>query len=574
MLFDETNEPVAGQGGLPGISEDVSAETSGQLPTSYTALYRKWRPVTFEEVRGQEHITRTLQNQIKNNHIGHAYLFCGTRGTGKTSVAKIFARAVNCQNPSADGSPCNECPVCRSILGGASMNVMEIDAASNNGVDSIRQIRDEVQYSPTDGRYKVYIIDEVHMLSIGAFNALLKTLEEPPSYVIFILATTEVHKLPITILSRCQRYDFKRITNQTIWRQLTDLCEKEGVEAEEQALRYVAKAADGSMRDALSLLEQCIAFYFGKKLTYEEVLDVLGAVDTAVFSDMLQKVIRKDVAGCVRSLDDLSQKGRDLSQFVTDFIWYMRNLLLVQTTGGAEDILEMSADNIATLRQEARQLDTETLVRYIRVLSELSNQIRYATAKRVLLEVALIKLMKPAMETDIDSLMQRLHDIEMVLAGTDNAQLNARIQANAQSAPTSLAEQRGERPVRKEPPKVQVEITQADYNDFEMIKKNWPAIMNEQSPMVFSLLKKCQLGYLQDKGYVLFCDDWTDMILSAGDDSNMKEISQAVEKICQKTVTFKTMSVTDETKPEVQFKITDGGRIEGIEMDIEEETEE
>ncbi len=242
---------------------------------SYTALYRKFRPQEFEDVKGQDHIVTTLKNQIKADRIGHAYLFAERGGTGKTTAAKIFAKAVNCEHP-VDGSPCGTCEACRAIAAGNSMNVIEIDAASNNGVENIRQIREEVEYAPTEGKYKVYIIDEVHMLSIGAFNALLKTLEEPPSYVIFILATTEVHKIPITILSRCQRYDFHRISIETISARLTELLEKENVTAEERAVRYIAKAADGSMRDALSLLDQCIAFYLGEELTYEHVLEVLG----------------------------------------------------------------------------------------------------------------------------------------------------------------------------------------------------------------------------------------------------------------------------------------------------------
>ena len=243
----------------------------------YTALYRKWRPSTFDEVRGQDHIVTTLKNQIASGRIGHAYLFCGTRGTGKTSIAKIFARAVNCENPH-NGNPCGECAACRAIATGASMNVVEIDAASNNGVDNIRQIRDEVEYSPADGKYRVYIIDEVHMLSTGAFNALLKTLEEPPSYVIFILATTEAHKIPITVLSRCQRYDFRRIDGETITGHLRQMADAEGIDVEDQALRYVAKKGDGSLRDSISLFDQCVAFYYGEKLTFERVLDVLGAV--------------------------------------------------------------------------------------------------------------------------------------------------------------------------------------------------------------------------------------------------------------------------------------------------------
>ena len=284
---------------------------------SYTALYRKFRPGRFEDVKGQGHIVTTLQNQIKADRIGHAYLFCGTRGTGKTSIAKIFARAVNCESP-VEGSPCGECASCKAIAAGVSMNVIEIDAASNNGVDNIREIVDEVSYSPAEGRFKVYIIDEVHMLSIGAFNALLKTLEEPPSYVIFILATTEVHKIPITILSRCQRYDFRRISIETIAERLRELMEKEQVQVEEKALRYIAKTADGSMRDALSLLDQCIAFHFGQELTYDKALDVLGAVDTEVFSRLLRHVIGREVTDCIGLLEEIVMQGRELSQFVTD----------------------------------------------------------------------------------------------------------------------------------------------------------------------------------------------------------------------------------------------------------------
>ena len=378
---------------------------------SYMALYRKWRPVTFDGVKGQDHIVQTLQNQITSQRIGHAYLFCGTRGTGKTSIAKIFARAVNCEHPQ-NGSPCNECPTCRAILEGASLNVVEIDAASNNGVENIREIREQVQYPPTEGKYRVYIIDEVHMLSTGAFNALLKTLEEPPSYVIFILATTEVNRIPITVLSRCQRYDFKRISIPTLVGRLKELTDAEKIEVEDRALAYIAKAADGSMRDALSLLDQCVAFHYGKLLTYDNVLEVLGAVDTSVFGGMFRAVVGKDTKACIYQLEDLVMQGRELGQFVNDFIWYLRNLLLLATADDAEQLLEMSEDNIRMMKEEASLEEPETLMRYIRVFSELSNQIRYSSQKRVLVELAFIKLTKPAMEQNYDSILQRIQDIE------------------------------------------------------------------------------------------------------------------------------------------------------------------
>ena len=386
---------------------------------SYTALYRKFRPDNFDDVKGQDHIVTTLTNQIKHNRIGHAYLFCGTRGTGKTTVAKILAKAVNCQHP-VNGSPCGECPTCKAIAAGTSMNVIEIDAASNNGVDNIREIRDEVQYSPTEGKYKVYIIDEVHMLSTGAFNALLKTLEEPPSYVIFILATTEVAKIPVTIMSRCQRYDFHRISIETIADRLSELMKAENIVVEDKAIRYVAKAADGSMRDALSLLDQCIAFHLGEELKYDDVLDVLGAVDIAIFSNMYKTIRENDVARCMNLMEDIIMQGRDLSQFVTDFIWYLRNLLLIKTTRDTdkiEDVIEVSKDNIADMMEDAKEADVDTLMRHIRVLSELSNDMKTSTQKRVKAEVTFIKLMRPSMEkpADMTELTGRINTLETQL---------------------------------------------------------------------------------------------------------------------------------------------------------------
>ena len=451
---------------------------------SYTALYRKFRPQEFEDVKGQNHIVATLKNQIEADRIGHAYLFCGTRGTGKTTVAKIFARAVNCENP-ADGNPCGECRTCRAISSGNSMNVIEIDAASNNGVDNIREIVDEVSYSPTEGKYKVYIIDEVHMLSIGAFNALLKTLEEPPSYVIFILATTEVHKIPITILSLCQRYDFKRIGIETITDRLRELMEQEKAEVEEKALRYIAKAADGSLRDALSLLDQCIAFHLGEKLTYDLALDVLGAVDTGVFSRLLRCVLERDVPGCVALLEDIVMQGRELSQFAADFTWYLRNLLLAGSSDDLEDILDMSAENLARLKEEADMIDDSTLMRYIRIFSELTGQLKYATQKRVLLEVTLIKLCRPQMEDTQDALFERLRLVEKQME-----ELEKKAGSSRQGERIVYVDADEEVKKAAELPK----LPRALNEDVKAVVKDFRGMLQDMTPMLKNYLKRARLS--------------------------------------------------------------------------------
>ena len=383
---------------------------------SYTALYRKFRPATFADVKGQDHIVTTLKNQIKADRIGHAYLFCGTRGTGKTTVAKILARSVNCETPE-DGSPCGTCPTCQAIANGSALNIIEIDAASNNGVDNVREIIDEVTYSPTTGRFKVYIIDEVHMLSTGAFNALLKTLEEPPEYVIFILATTEPHKLPITIQSRCQRYDFHRITIDTIQSRLRTVVDEEGLSVDDKALRYVAKAGDGSMRDALSLLDQCVAFHYGETLTYDMALDVLGAVDTGVFDQLLNAVFDADVVEALKLLQMTVEQGRELAQFNNDFIWYIRSAMLMKTNSGLEEVIDLNSEDMARLKATAERLTMEAITRYIRILSDLTAQLRYSTQKRILLEVTLIRMCMPQTGTENDDLAERVRHVENQISG-------------------------------------------------------------------------------------------------------------------------------------------------------------
>lgn len=502
---------------------------------SYTALYRKWRPTSFEEVRGQDHIVKTLKNQINSGRIGHAYLFCGTRGTGKTSIAKIFARAVNCEHP-VDGSPCGECSMCSQIAEGASLNVVEIDAASNNGVENIRDIREQVQYPPTDGRYRVYIIDEVHMLSIGAFNALLKTLEEPPSYVIFILATTEVHKIPITILSRCQRYDFKRISIDTIAGRLAELTQAEQIDVDDRALRYVARAADGSMRDALSLLDQCVAFHFGEKLTYDNVLEVLGAVDNRVFSKLFQAVLASDTKACIREIEEMIIQGRDLSQLVNDFVWYMRNLLIAKTTDEPGDMLDMSEENLAVLKEEAAGVDTETLMRYIRIFSELSGQLRYASQKRILVEIAFIKLTTPSMEQNLDSILQRITLLEQKMQEMpDNLQKLASLAPAAGQAASSKTA------VVETPPEPKtVSLPPAQYEDLMLMRKEWGRIAS-LSQLVGSIRLSLPKTSVEPAGEGCLCivctDENTFGIINR--EPEIKNLQEVVQEKYKKTLQFK-----------------------------------
>jgi len=531
---------------------------------SYTALYRKFRPARFEDVKGQDAVVTTLKNQIKAERVGHAYLFCGTRGTGKTTVAKIFAKSVNCEQP-VDGSPCGACAICRAIASGASMNVIEIDAASNNGVDNIREIVDEVSYSPAEGKYKVYIIDEVHMLSTGAFNALLKTLEEPPSYVIFILATTEANKIPVTILSRCQRYDFKRLTVETIENRIKDALAESGeeVQIEERALRYVAKAADGAMRDAWSLLDQCLAFHFGDVLTYDKVLDVLGAVDASVFSDLLRLVLKRDVPGCIGLLEEIVLQGRDLSQFVTDFTWYLRNLLLVKSSGDdCEDVIDISSENLAKLKEEAQLAEMDAIMRYIRNFSELSGKIRYSGQKRILVEMALIRLCRPEMEVKEDALLDRIRKLEQTLEQTV-----AQIESGAiavQAVPGMAGMMTDAAPAV---PVKKPELPSAIPEDVKRIVGAWPGILSNISQPMRTYLKDAKLSLAANGHLMIALEDGLCSDYFMKEPDNAKLLEAYLSDFAQKNVEVEFRSLKNER--EFTSSYVDLTKI--IHMDIEEE---
>ena len=377
---------------------------------AYTALYREWRPRTFYDAVGQEHITTTLKNQILNNRIAHAYLFCGTRGTGKTSTAKVFAKALNCLNLK-DGEPCNECEMCRKINEGLAIDVTELDAASNNGVDKIRDIIDDVKYPPQESRYKVYIMDEVHMLSAGAVNAFLKTLEEPPNNVIFILATTDPQKLPITILSRCQRFDFKRINNNDITARLRKIVNDQNVLADERSLNLIARVSDGAMRDSLSILDQAISMGNGN-VDYNTVVSMLGLVTNDHLFNLVNAVIQRSVEKSIEIIEDVIYSGKDIYLFIKDLIAHYRNLLMVKVTNNPEEVLDMSEENIALIKEQGARLRAEEIMRCIRILQEAENNAKLSKQARLYCELAIIKMCKIEYDTSNEVMLTRLNKLE------------------------------------------------------------------------------------------------------------------------------------------------------------------
>ena len=376
----------------------------------YTALYREWRPRTFDDVVGQEHITTTLKNEILNDRIAHAYLFCGTRGTGKTSTAKVMAKALNCIDLK-DGEPCNECEMCRKINDGLAIDVTELDAASNNGIDKIRDIIDDTKYPPQEAKYKVYIMDEVHMLSVGAVNAFLKTLEEPPKNVIFILATTDPQKLPITILSRCQRFDFKRINQKEISSRLRRITDAQEILYEEKSLDLIARVSDGAMRDALSILDQAIAMG-ENKINYEDLVSILGLVTNEYLFDITDAIIDRNIEKSMVIIDKLVYAGKDMQLFIKDLIAHFRNLLMVKVTNNPEEVLDMSLENIALVKEQARKIRVEEIMRSIRILQDAEANSKASKQSRLYLELALIKMCKIEYDTSNEVILSRINRLE------------------------------------------------------------------------------------------------------------------------------------------------------------------
>ncbi len=381
---------------------------------AYLALYRRFRPSGFDGLIGQDHIVRTLTNQIFAGRIGHAYLFCGARGTGKTSAAKIFARAINCLSP-VNGSPCGKCEVCKALADSANLDILEMDAASNNKVENVREIREKIQYPPVSGKYKVYIIDEVHMLTTEAFNALLKTLEEPPKHAVFILATTEVHKLPSTILSRCMRFDFRLIPTSLIAENIKKIYNEIGKEFDDEAITAIARAGMGSMRDALSIADICVS-YKETKLTYNDVLEILGATDSSKITELIDNILHSSTGSALETVESLTESGKSVGVLCKDIISRLREVVLCKTCKSAQKILELPDDVYASIEKVAGVADEHRLLRTIEIFSEAEGAMRYSVSPKIILECACIKSSEPEADYNIDALMSRISALEKALA--------------------------------------------------------------------------------------------------------------------------------------------------------------
>jgi DNA polymerase III subunit gamma/tau len=446
------------------------------LQLAYTALYREWRPKVFDEVVGQPHITVTLKNQIKNNRIAHAYLFCGTRGTGKTSTAKIFSKAVNCLNLQ-DGEPCNECEMCKKINAGLAIDVSEMDAASHNKVDDIRELIEEVKYPPSEGKYKVYIMDEAHMLTQGAVNAFLKTLEEPPKNVIFILATTDPQKLPITILSRCQRFDFKRIKSDDIFERLVKITNEQGNFADNKSLKLIARMSDGAMRDALSILDQAISMGNGK-VEYDQVVNMLGLVTNENLLRLTDSIIDKNVENAIKIIDEVVYSGKDINLFIKDMTHHMRNLMMAKVSQNPEEVLDMSEEGIEVMKSQANKLRIEEIMRFIRILQEAVEQSKWSNQSRIYLELAVIKMCKIEYDTSKEVLLARINKLENLIreGNFQVKQNNTKAESNKASSdkPKSKALKEAE---KKEEKDVEIELNLESKLTLDQVKKSWKDIL-------------------------------------------------------------------------------------------------
>ncbi|MGB9780444.1 DNA polymerase III subunit gamma/tau [Caldanaerobacter sp.] len=487
----------------------------------YQSLYRKYRPKSFSEVVGQDHIVRTLKNQIKLGRIGHAYLFTGTRGTGKTSVAKIFAKAVNCLNPK-DGEPCNSCEVCQAINTGSTMDVLEIDAASNNSVNDVRELRESVIYSPSLTKYKVYIIDEVHMLSTGAFNALLKTLEEPPQHVIFILATTEPEKLPDTILSRCQRFDFKKIPTKQIVENLGRICKDSGIQIEYNGIKAIALYGNGSMRDAISLLEQSASYKEGL-ITYEDVCEILGIANQEMLFSLLDSLYEKDALASLINLDKILSYGIDLGNFLRSFTYLLRDMVIYKT--GGDDLSDIIYGDYDTIKEKSQKYTLEFLTNALERFTSLQREIRYAVSPVTLLELTILKMIKPEISHDMASLIARIENLEKKMYKGDEIKGKKEVAVTTEEKVSEKTENGAG-------------ISEMQEKSLDL-KKVWPevkGVVKKDRMILFTFLEKGSPKWESGKIVIEYSEEEALLVEELKKPENKSLIDNAVEKVVGKKI--------------------------------------
>lgn len=514
----------------------------------YQALYRQYRPKTFDEVLGQKHITITLKNQIQKENIGHAYLFSGTRGTGKTSTAKIFSRAVNCLAPK-DGNPCNECEICKGILDESIMDVIEMDAASNRRIDDIRELRDKVIYPPARTKYKVYIIDEVHMLTTEAFNALLKTLEEPPKHLIFILATTEPEKLPQTILSRCQRFDFKRVTTKDIIENMKSICGKVDINVEDKVLSLIARNSDGAMRDALSLLDQCISFGSGE-ITYTDAVSILGIVNSDHILNIAQNIIDKNLEKVLESIDEVIQNGKDIHQFIKDLTQHFRNLMIVKTSKNPVELIDIDEELLERYLSQSKDISINFILKSLDILITADEKAKWSTQPRIILEMAVIQLTK--LEEEL-SLEERVKRLEEGIIPEKHLKREKPESIHAERVTKTKEQIKTEKPSIEKPQEVQIQkesfVDDGIELHFETIVNEWEKVLQAIKSIkvnVFALLMEGEpIEFSNNVLTIGYKDDYGIHRAAISTPSNSEVVNQGVSAYFKKNIDVRFVMISD-----------------------------
>lgn len=520
-------------------------------------LYRKYRPIDFETVVGQETVIKTLKNQIAKGSIAHAYLFCGTRGTGKTTIAKIFARAINCPNEK-NGNPCNECNTCKSALDSTNLNIIEMDAASNRGVEDIRRISDLLAYPPiNDEKYKVFIIDEAHALTSTAAQAFLKILEEPPEYVVYILATTDPNKLPETILSRCQKYNFKRINIDTIVAYLKKICEKEKIEIDDDALAFIAEKSDGSMRESISKLDRARAYAYNEKLTKELVTSILGIVGDDDFSKLTKYINEGNIKDAIEIISDCIDRGKDIIQFTNDFVWHLRNLLIIKDLKEAVESLNITKQNFEKYKKESENISKDTLIYFIEILSKTANNMKFDENRRVILETALVRLASPRSSYIEEAVMARLSNIE------DSVRRGTYVKVSEKDIKED----------KKEEKVAEIRLSKATFDEVKKITESWKTLVSSLDKMEKAILSTAKPipGNEKESGQikVLINNSYDYKLLKDGNKiKNIEEkLKLATENLIQKEIIFKIENL-DETKYSKDLSLLLEETFEKINMEL------